>query len=64
MPAPLTERLRAATRSALQSATLREKFANQGAEPTDPSPAALEELMRADLARWSKLVREANLKVD
>jgi tripartite-type tricarboxylate transporter receptor subunit TctC len=64
MPAALTERLRAATRSALQSPTLREKFANQGAEPTDPSPAALEELMRADLARWSKLVREANLKID
>ncbi len=64
MPAPLTERLRVATRSALQSPALREKFSHQGAEPTDPSPAQLEDLMRADLARWSKLVSEARLKVD
>lgn len=64
MPAALTERLRGATAAALQSPALREKFSQQGAEPTDPSPAQLEELMRADLARWSKLVKEAQLKVD
>ena len=64
MPASLTERLRAATRAALQSPALREKFSHQGAEPTDPSPARLEELMRTDLARWSRLVKEAQLRVD
>jgi len=60
----ILEKLRSATVTALQSPALREKFSQQGAEPTDPSPARLEELMRADLARWTKLVREAGLKVD
>lgn len=62
--AAVTERLRSATQAALQSPALREKFLQQGAEPTDPSPGKLEELMRADLARWSKLVADAKLKVD
>lgn len=58
------ERLRSETQAALQSPSLREKFSQQGAEPTDPSPAQLEALMRADFARWTELVTEAKLKVD
>jgi tripartite-type tricarboxylate transporter receptor subunit TctC len=60
----LLEKLRSATNAALQSAALREKFLQQGAEPTDPSPARLEKLMREDYARWAKLVTDAKLKVD
>jgi tripartite-type tricarboxylate transporter receptor subunit TctC len=56
--------LRTATAKALQSTTLREKFLQQGAEPTDPDPAKLDEVMRADAARWVRVVREAKLKVD
>jgi tripartite-type tricarboxylate transporter receptor subunit TctC len=62
-PATL-ERLRSATNSALQSAALREKFLQQGAEPTDPSPALLEKQMRDDYARWAMLVNQAKIKVD
>jgi tripartite-type tricarboxylate transporter receptor subunit TctC len=58
------ERLRSATNAALQSAALREKFLQQGAEPTDPSPALLEKQMREDYARWARLVNEAKIKVD
>jgi tripartite-type tricarboxylate transporter receptor subunit TctC len=58
------ERLRTATRGALESQVLREKMLHQGAEPTDPSPALLERQMREDYARWAKLVAEAKLKVD
>ena len=61
---PVLEKLRSATNLALQSPSLREKFSQQGAEPTDPSPVQLEKLMRDDYARWSKLVTEAKLKVD
>jgi tripartite-type tricarboxylate transporter receptor subunit TctC len=53
-----------AAQSALQSPALREKFLQQGAEPTDPDPAKLEALMRADYARWADLVASARLKVD
>lgn len=52
--------------AAYQTDTWYALFAPAGisAEPTDPSPGKLEELMRADLARWSKLVTDAKLKVD
>lgn len=60
----ILERLRSATDAVLRSPALREKFSQQGAEPAASTPAQLEELMRADLARWSKLVTEARLKVD
>jgi tripartite-type tricarboxylate transporter receptor subunit TctC len=58
------ERLRSAANAALQSSGLREKFLQQGAEPTDPSPVLLEKQMNEDYARWGKLVTEARLKVD
>jgi tripartite-type tricarboxylate transporter receptor subunit TctC len=64
MAADLLQKLRSATSTALQSAALREKFVQQGAEPTDPSPALLEKQMREDYARWARLVSEAGLKVD
>jgi tripartite-type tricarboxylate transporter receptor subunit TctC len=64
LPAAVLERLRTATRGALESPVLREKMLHQGAEPTDPSPALLERQMREDYARWAKLVLEAKLKVD
>ena len=64
VPGPVLERLRAATNAALQSAAVREKLLQQGAEPTDPSPALLDKQMREDYARWSKLVAEAKIKVD
>jgi tripartite-type tricarboxylate transporter receptor subunit TctC len=61
---PVLDKLRAAALSALQSPALREKMLQQGAEPTDPSPALLEKQMREDYARWSKLVAEAKIQVD
>jgi tripartite-type tricarboxylate transporter receptor subunit TctC len=64
VPAAILERLRGAANAALQSAALREKMLQQGAEPTDPSPRLLEKQMREDYARWAKLVSDAKLKVD
>ena len=64
VPQKVLEDLRRASETALRSAALREKFLQQGAEPTDPSPAKLGEIMRADYARWAKLVRDAQIKVD
>jgi len=64
VPSPVLDKLRSTANAALQSPSLREKFSQQGAEPTDPSPARLEKLMREDYARWSKLVIDAKLKID
>lgn len=63
-PGPALLRLRAAADAALKNPALREKFIQQGAEPAGGGAAALDELMRADLARWRKVVTDAGLKVD
>jgi tripartite-type tricarboxylate transporter receptor subunit TctC len=64
IPGPVLQQLRAATDSSLKSPGLREKFVQQGAEPAGGGAAALDELMRVDLARWRKVVADAKLKVD
>lgn len=61
---PVLEVLRKAAKAALESPSLREKFVQQGAEPSTTTPAQLEELMRAELARWSKVVAEARIKAE
>ena len=63
-PGPALLRLRAAADAALKNPALLEKFIQQGAEPAGGGAAALDELMRADLARWRKVVTDAGLKVD
>lgn len=63
-PPAVLEQLRFATEAALKSPALRDKFVQQGAEPAGGGPAALDELMRADLARWRKVVADARLQVD
>jgi tripartite-type tricarboxylate transporter receptor subunit TctC len=63
-PPAVLEQLRSATAAALKNPALREKFVQQGAEPAGGGPAALDELMRADLARWRKVVADARLQVD
>ena len=63
-PAPVLKQLRAATEAVLRNPALREKFLQQGAEPAGGGAAALDELMRDELARWSKVVADAKLRVD
>jgi tripartite-type tricarboxylate transporter receptor subunit TctC len=58
------EKLRAAADKALQSPDLREKFVHQGAEPAGGGAAALDRLMREEMARWTKVVADAKLHVD
>ena len=47
----------------LQDAAVRDRFLRDGAEPTpSASPEAFAALIRAELARWVKVVREAGLR--
>ena len=64
VPSAVLERLRSSARQALKDAALRAKLLQQGAEPSDSTPAELETLMRAELARWTKLVSQAHITVD
>jgi tripartite-type tricarboxylate transporter receptor subunit TctC len=56
--------LNAATNKALQQAAVREKYAGVGAVTTGGTPEQFAAYIAEDLARWTKVVKDANVKVD
>lgn len=60
-PAPVLERLRRATAAALAVPAVGEQLAKNGLELWKVPADALTPVMRADFARWEKVVREAGL---
>jgi tripartite-type tricarboxylate transporter receptor subunit TctC len=63
-PRPIVERLQKDIATALRGPQVRERYAALGIEPVGNTPAEFTEQIRADLARWEKVVRAANLRVD
>jgi tripartite-type tricarboxylate transporter receptor subunit TctC len=49
---------------ALKEPDIAQPFATQGMEPHPTSPQGLASYVREDAARWSKIVKERNLKVE
>ena len=64
LPVPIAARLQEEVRKALDHPRVRERIAEDGAEPVGNSPAEFREFLRADLVKWSKLVRETGAKFD
>lgn len=64
-PAPIIERLNAALAKIVESADAKEQFLKQGVyalPATTPAKAA--ERVRTEVARWEKVIKEANIKAD
>ena len=49
---------------ALQSSDVRERLSSQGAEPIGNTPEQFTAQMKRDLAKWAKVVRDANIRLD
>jgi tripartite-type tricarboxylate transporter receptor subunit TctC len=49
---------------ALQSAALGQRFAAVGLEASGNSPEAFAKMLRAEIAKWRKVVREANIRIE
>jgi len=47
----------------LKDADIQKRFGEQGLEPTVMSPQELQRYTHNDIARWSKLIKAANIKV-
>ncbi len=58
------ERLSAAVRKALGNEALKAKLLASGAEPAPSTPAELTALLRADSAKWARVVKAKNIKPD
>jgi tripartite-type tricarboxylate transporter receptor subunit TctC len=63
-PRPVVERLQKELAVVLQSAFVKERYATLGIEPVGNSPADFAAQVRDDLARWEKVVKAANVRVE
>ncbi len=64
LPRDIALRIQGDVAHALKEPALREKFIQQGSDPVANSPEEFGEYMRAETAKWAKIVRSSGAKVD
>jgi tripartite-type tricarboxylate transporter receptor subunit TctC len=64
LPKDVLERLAAETAKAAKSAEMREKLASQGFIPDGSGPAPFAAYVKDEIAKYAKIVKDANIKVD
>jgi tripartite-type tricarboxylate transporter receptor subunit TctC len=63
-PAPVVAQLNAAINKAIKTDKVREAFAKLGTDPGGGSPEAFGALVRAEVAHWSKVIKDAGIKIN
>lgn len=63
-PKAAVDRLNAAANKVLTTPEVKEKLLNQGAEAVGGSPEALGRVVKAELVKWDKVVRENGIKAE
>jgi tripartite-type tricarboxylate transporter receptor subunit TctC len=61
-PRPVVERLQADMAKALLSPDIKGKFEGMGVDPVSSTPDGLRDFTRAEIEKWGKLVREADIR--
>jgi tripartite-type tricarboxylate transporter receptor subunit TctC len=62
-PAPAVAQLNAAINKALKTEKVRESLAKLGTDPGGGTPEAFGGLLHGEIAHWSKVVKDANIKI-
>lgn len=63
-PAPVVKRLHAAMTTALQSADLKERLVNSGAEPALMAPEEFRSYIQAEITRWAPIIKASGARID
>ena len=63
-PQPILDKIQREVVEAIQSSELKAKFAAQLMEPIGDTPAEFRAMIDADIARWSPVIKAANIKVN
>jgi tripartite-type tricarboxylate transporter receptor subunit TctC len=61
-PKPVVQRLAGETAKVVAMNDVRDRLRDQGYEPVGSSPAAFGAYIKAELAKWTKVIRNANIK--
>jgi tripartite-type tricarboxylate transporter receptor subunit TctC len=64
LPPSVVKRLNEELNAVLALPDVKEVLASEGATPQPGTPEAFASLIRSDLARWSRLVKEANIQIE
>jgi tripartite-type tricarboxylate transporter receptor subunit TctC len=64
LPKDITTRLNAEINKALQTPELQKKLSDQGADVAGSTPEQFAKLVRDDMVRWGKVVKESGAKID
>ena len=64
MPKPILDKLSVEISRIMATADTREKLQGQGMEPFISTPDQFAALMKSDLARFAKIIKSANIKID
>ena len=60
-PAPIVEKLYAATQAALKAPELQAQFDREGAATVEMSSAEFGEYIKTEIAKWARVVKEGNI---
>jgi tripartite-type tricarboxylate transporter receptor subunit TctC len=63
-PKPIIDKLHADTAKALADPDVKKRFADLGVEPVTSTPAEFSKFIRAEMDKYAKLIKEANIKVN
>jgi tripartite-type tricarboxylate transporter receptor subunit TctC len=63
-PRDIVTRLNAEIVKALKTPDMRERLSQQGAEPVGNTPEEFAAVIKRDLAKWAKVVKDANIRLD
>ena len=63
-PKPIVDKLQAEVARIVREPDIRERIAALGGEPVGDSPEAFSAIVKGDVAKWKKVVRDADVHVD
>ena len=63
-PQPIIKKLHAQTVQILKSSAVTEQLLAQGAEPVGNSPEELQQFLRTEIDRWTKVIEQANIRAE
>jgi tripartite-type tricarboxylate transporter receptor subunit TctC len=63
-PAPIVEYLSSEVAKAMSTPSIRERTLEQGATPVGNAPAEFERFVRDEVAKWTRIIRDAGIKLE